>query len=221
MLPVAFVGVGLLIALTFGYLQSTVVKGIEFDTKSWTTRSFWYRRDPFSGSQLTGILREPPAGLNIGVANFPNSYFNAASSVPARWDLVELRSGAAVTEGPANVLYSYFEAYSAETLWTNWSSKNALKANELWSAARDLVDLELYHELPKIMELAKVDSTDEEFKSLIGTRMRAILTAYCEELEKSQTEKLETEESQTSESLSFAQSALKRYSAADEKSSKK
>jgi len=217
MLPVAFVGIGLFIALTFGYLQSTVVKGIEFDNKSWTTRSFWYRRDPFSGSQLTGILRETPVGLNGSAVNFPSSYFNAPNAAAARWDLVELRSGTALTEGPANVLYSYFKAYAAEQFWTNWSSANVLKANELWSAARDLVDLELYHELPKIMEHARVDSTDAEFKSLIEQHMRTILTAKCEQLRKSK----DTENAETTEALTLAESTLKRYSASDEKSSTK
>ncbi len=188
MLPVAFVGVGLLIALTFGYLQSTVVKGIEFDTKSWTTRSFWYRRDPFSGSQLTGILRENPVGLNGTAVNFPSSYFNAPSAAAARWEMVELRSGTVITEGPANVLYSYFKGLAAEQLWTDWSSANVLKANELWSAARDLVDIELYHELPKIMELARVESTDAEFKSLIEQKMRTILTAQFKKLLKPEIE---------------------------------
>ena len=233
MLPVAFVGFGLLIALTFGYVQATVVKGFEFDTTTWTVRSFWYRRDPFSGSQMTGILREPPAGLNGVVANFPSSYFDAPSAVPARWDLIELRSGTAVTEGPAKVLYSYFEAYSAEQFWSNWSSAHVLKANVLWSAARDLVDLELYHELPKIMELAKVESTDAEFQELIEQQMRTLLTAYSEKLQKStDTESTATKSTDTTsastvstnttraDTIKLNESTLKRYRAAAEKSSK-
>ena len=102
-LPLAFVGTGVFVALFFGYLQATVVTGSEFDTGSWTVRTFWYRRDPFSGRQLTGILREQPASLTSSAA-FPNSYFSGPSNTPARWDLVNLRSGTVLTEGPANVL---------------------------------------------------------------------------------------------------------------------
>jgi hypothetical protein len=179
--PLAFVGTGLFVALLFGYLQATVVTGSEFDTGSWTVRTFWYRRDPFSGRQLTGILREPPVSLSSTTA-FPNSYFSGASSTPARWDLVKLRSGAVLTEGPANVLKSYFDGYTADKIWPTWSTANNAKANILWPAVRDLVDLGLYHELPLIMELATVESTDAEFKSLIDEQMRAVLEAHSETL---------------------------------------
>jgi hypothetical protein len=177
----AFVGIGAFVAILFGYLQATVVTGSEFDTGSWTVRTFWYRRDPFSGRQLTGILREQPASLS-STAAFPNSYFSGSSTKPARWDLVKLRSGAVLTEGPANVLTSYFDGYSAERMWPAWSSSNSAKANILWPAVRDLVDLGLYHELPRIMELATVDSTDAEFKSMITEQMRAVLQAHSEQL---------------------------------------
>ena len=181
MLPAAFIGVGATIAFGFGYLQATVVTGSEFDNVTWTKRDFWYRRDPFSGAQLTGILREPPTSLSTK-NNFPNSYFIGTSNVVSRWDLIELKSGTVVTEGPANVLYSYFKPYEADLFWENWSTNNPLKANELWSAARDLVDLELYYELPKIMQLAKVESTDAEFKTLIYERMHSVLKARREQL---------------------------------------
>ena len=179
--PVAFVCVAVLLAVSFGYLQATVVTGSEFDTGSWTFRTFWYRRDPFSGRQLTGILREQPTSLTT-TATFPNSYFSGASSTPARWDLVQLRSGTVMTEGPALVLKSYLDGYVAEQIWPTWSTQYAAKANVLWPAARDLVDLGLYHELPKIMELAAVDSTDAEFKAMIDEQMHVVLGAHVEKL---------------------------------------
>lgn len=179
--PLAFVGIGISVAAIFGYLQATVVKGLEFDTGSWTVRSFWYRRDPFSKQQLTGILREPPASIS-STPGFPISYFGGASSAPPRWDLVRLRSGTALTEGPANVLHSYFDENIADQLWPTWSSHNIARANILWPAVRDLVDLGLYHELPKIMELASVDSTDAEFKAMIHEQMHASLVKYSEKL---------------------------------------
>lgn len=181
MLPAAFIGVGLSIAFFFGYLQSTVVNGSEFNNSTWTMRTFWYRRDPFSGAQLTGILREAPTSLT-STPSFPNSYFVGSSSVPARWDLIKLQSGSVVTEGPANVLFSFFGGYGADQFWEGWSSSSAAKASVLWSAARDLVDLELYQDLPQIMELAKVESTDAEFKTLIYDKMQVILKKYCDQL---------------------------------------
>jgi hypothetical protein len=180
--PTAFVGIGVTVALIFGYLQATVVTGTEFDTGSWTVRDFWYRRDPFSGRQLTGILRESPTSISQTSA-FPSSYFSGASSKPARWDLVKLQSGTSLTEGPAYVLNSFFDAYMADKLWTTWSTENPAKAKTLWPAVRDLVDLELYHELPKIMELAKVDSTDEEFTAMIRTVMYQIVSAHVGRLQ--------------------------------------
>jgi hypothetical protein len=175
------IGIAVLIALLYGYLQTTVVTGAEFDTGSWTIRTFWYRRDPFSGRQLTGILREQPTSISTSPA-FPNSYFSGANSKPPRWDLVKLSCGTTMTEGPAYVLNSYLDGYDAERLWPTWSSENPVKAKTLWSAARDLVDLGLYHKLPKIMELAKVDSTDAEFTTMINEEMNAILSAHAEKL---------------------------------------
>lgn len=199
-LPLAFVGTGVFVALFFGYLQATVVTGSEFDTGSWTVRTFWYRRDPFSGRQLTGILREQPASLTSSAA-FPNSYFSGPSSTPARWDLVNLRSGTVLTEGPANVLHSYFDHSTVDQIWPTWSTENTAKANILWPAVRDLVDLGLYHELPKIMELATVDLTDTEFKTTIDEQMRAILEAH--------TEKLQIDEK--ADELSLAKTTLNKY----------
>ncbi len=180
-LPITFIGTGIFIAVLFGYLQTTVVTGSEFDTGSWTVRTFWYRRDPFSGRQMTGILRELPTSLSTTAA-FPNSYFSGAGSKPARWDLVKLQSGPSLTEGPANVLKSYFDGHLADQFWTTWSSENPAKAKTLWPAARDLVDLELYHELPKIMELAKVDATDAEFTTMIDGEMSTSLKAHADKL---------------------------------------
>lgn len=177
----AFIGIGVIVSLLFGYLQATVVTGVEFDTGSWSTRSFWYRRDPFSGRQMTGILRESPTSISSTTA-FPNSYFSGASSKPPRWDLVKLQSGASLTEGPAFVLNSYLSGYMADQMWTTWSTNNPVKAKVLWQAARDLVDLELYHDLPKIMELAKVDSTDAEFTAMIRAEMYATLSDHINKL---------------------------------------
>ena len=180
-LPLAFVGIGVFVGLLFGYLQATVVTGSEFDTGSWTVRTFWYRRDPFSGRQLTGILREQPASLT-STAAFPNSYFSGPSSAPARWDLVNLRSGTVLTEGPANVLHSYFNSYAPVQIWPTWSTDNTTKANIIWPAVRDLVDLGLYHALHRIMELATVDLSDAEFKTTIDEQVRGVLNAHAEKL---------------------------------------
>ncbi len=177
-LPIAFITIGLVLTLLFGYLQTTVVTGTEFDTGTWSIRTFWYRRDPFSGRQLTGILHELPTSLS-DTKNFPNSYFVGKNDAPPRWDLVKLQSGAAFTEGPAFVVSSYFEGYRAQQFWTTWSSANTVKANTLFSAARDLVDLGLYVKLPKLMELANVESTDNEFNDMINEQMREILTNYA------------------------------------------
>ena len=199
-LPLAFVGTGFFVALFFGYLQATVVTGSEFDTGSWTVRTFWYRRDPFSGRQLTGILRELPASLT-STAAFPNSYFSGPSSAPARWDLVKLQSGTVSTEGPANVLHSYFDHSAADQIWATWSTDYTAKAITLWPVVRDMVDLGLYHELPKIMELATVDLTDAEFKTTIDEQMRAILEGH--------TEKLRVDEK--ADELALAKTMLSKY----------
>jgi hypothetical protein len=130
---------------------------------------------------LTGILREQPASLT-GTMAFPNSYFSGPSIAPARWDLVNLRNGTVLTEGPANVLHSYFDHSTVDQIWPTWSTENIAKASTLWPAVRDLVDLGLYHELPKIMEVATVDLTDAEFKTTIDEQMRAILEPHTESL---------------------------------------
>lgn len=203
--PLAFIGIGVFVALLFGYLQATVVRGAEFDTGSWTMRTFWYRRDPFTGKQLTGILREQPATLTSTTA-FPNSYFQGTSSKPPRWDLVRLQSGTALTEGPAYVLNRYMSGYDGGQMWTTWSTANPVKANALWSAVRDLVDLELYYELPKVMELAKVDSTDAEFATMIDAEMNTVL--------KTQLEKLVADQDTTESSI--VTTLLTKYPAEDE-----
>ncbi|MDX1929065.1 MAG: hypothetical protein SFV81_21235 [Pirellulaceae bacterium] len=199
--PLAFVGIGIMVALLFGYLQATVVTGTEFDTGSWSTRTFWYRRDPFSGRQMTGILRDTTSSISTTAA-FPNSYFSGPSNKPPRWDLVKLQSGAALTEGPAYVLNSYFDGYVADQLWTTWSTDNPNKAKILWTAARDLVDLELYHELPKIMDLARVDSTDEEFTAMIRSEVYATVSAHAEKLRVAE----------NAEELTVAENVLSTYS---------
>lgn len=199
--PLAFIGIGVSVALLFGYLQATVVRGTEFDTGSWSTRTFWYRRDPFSGRQMTGILRDATSSISRTTA-FPNSYFSGPSNKPARWDLVKLQSGAALTEGPAYVLNSYFDGYVADQLWSSWSTDNPNKAKILWTAARDLVDLELYHELPKIMDLARVDSTDEEFTAMIRSEMYATVSAHAERMRVAE----------NAEDLTVAETVLSTYS---------
>jgi hypothetical protein len=199
--PLAFIGIGVTVALLFGYIQATVVTGTEFDTGSWSTRTFWYRRDPFSGRQMTGILRDSTSSISRTTA-FPNSYFSGPRSKPARWDLVKLQSGAALTEGPAYVLNSYFDGYVADQLWTTWSTNNPNKAKILWPAARDLVDLELYHELPKIMDLARVDSTDEEFTAMIRSEMYATVSAHAEKMRVTE----------NAEELTVAETVLSTYS---------
>jgi hypothetical protein len=202
--PLVFVGFGVFVAVLFGYLQATVVTGSEFDTGSWTVRTFWYRRDPISGRQLTGILREQPVSFS-NTSAFPNSYFSGASSTPARWDLVKLQSGTALTEGPAMVLNNYFDRHMAGQIWSAWSTENTVKANILWPAVRDLVDLGLYHELPKIMELATVDSTDAEFKTMIDEQMHAVLEVHAE--------KMRVDEK--AEELSIAKTMLSKYASSD------
>lgn len=182
--PTLFIGGGLLIGVTFGYVQATVVTGSELDTGSWSVRTFWYRRDPFSGAQLTGIIKEPPAQMMAGTTTFPSAFLQNASSLPPRWDLIKLQSGAVRTEGPAFVLHSYLDTFTATDFWPDWATKNNAKAKCLVSAARDLVDLNLYHELPRIFELANTQSTDAEFAAMIDEQMIQILDAKCKQLQK-------------------------------------
>ncbi len=184
LLPVLFVGGGLLIGCAFGYVQATVVTGAELDTATWNVRTFWYRRDPFSGSQLTGVIKEPPAQMMAASTSFPSASFNRPSPLPPRWDLIKLQSGTVRTEGPAFVLHSYLDTYKATTFWPDWAAKNSLKAKCLSSAGRDLVDLNLYHELPKIFDLAKTKSTDAEFAEMIDQAMIEILTSACQRFQK-------------------------------------
>ncbi len=183
LLPVLFVGGGLLIALTFGYVQSTVVTGSELDTGTWSVRTFWYRRDPFTGAQITGVIKEAPTQMMAGTTTFPGAFLPASSALPPRWDLIKLQSGTVRTEGPAFVLHSYLDTFAANEFWPGWATANKAKAKCLVAAARDLVDLNLYYELPRIFDLANTKATDAEFVAMIDEQMVAILDAKCKQLQ--------------------------------------
>jgi hypothetical protein len=183
-LPILFVVLGLLLGLFFTYISATFIAGTEFNSATWSVRDFHYRRDPFTKKQLIGIVRGTPSGILTSPPNFPLSYFTASPQT-SRWDLVEINHGRTSSDGPAKILLTYLQTKGGPTthFWPDWSSKNPVKATVLWNAVRDLVDLELYRDLPSILELAVTDCSDKEFGSMINTNMQAAIQRYRDQLE--------------------------------------
>ncbi len=177
--PILFTLLALLLTFIFGYFPATKVTGTEFNTSTWSIREFQYRQDPFSKVQLTGVIREIPTSIYSSQAGFPFTYIKA-SPTSSRWDLAEIRNGRNVTEGPANILLTYLRASKdlSTDFWPDWSKKNSVKADVLWPAVSDLVDLELYYRLPSVMEAALVECSDDEFKTKIHSAMTSALQVY-------------------------------------------
>ncbi len=173
----------ILLTFIFGYFPATQVVGSEFNTANWTVRNFQYRREPFSHAQLTGVVRDKLATVLASNATFPNSYFNGKLAASSRWDLIEIRNGRSTTEGPAKILITYLQATSrGSDFWPDWSTKNPQKASVLWPAVRDLVDLELYNDLPAVIEMALVDCSDLDFQSTLREKMASIFALRCQKL---------------------------------------
>ncbi len=181
--PVLFALFALLLAFMFGYIPATQVVGSEFNTATWMLRDFQYRREPFTKIQLTGIVRDKNSAIS-STAKFPSMYFNGNLASSKRWDLVEIRNGASITEGPAKILVTFLRATAGgNEFWPDWSTKNKVKATILWPAVRDLVDLQLYSDLPSIIEQALVDCSDQEFQTSISESTLAAIDKHCRKLQ--------------------------------------
>lgn len=161
------------------YSRAAFVEGSEFDTATWSVRSFHYWLEPLSQRQLSGIVRSPATplfasnGMLVGKST-PAKYWTRKNSVPARWDLVYIRSGLQFSEGPARIIITYLS--SNLEFWLDWSSKHPLRAAAFWPAIKDLVDLGCYSALPDIMDLVNSECSDDQFVRSLQQLMTHILT---------------------------------------------
>lgn len=168
-----------LFLLLLVYSVETNVSGTEFDPITWQIRSFSYRRDPFTGRQLTGVLHDS----SNSTPNWPTigSFLKTANSKPtsARWDLVRISRGSTRINapGPAAILDSYMTARdpNGDYFWASWGKTSRKKASILWPAVQELILHELYSDLPLLFEKAPVDMSDESFRQEIQETMLALL----------------------------------------------
>ncbi|MCA9132816.1 MAG: hypothetical protein KDA45_06665 [Planctomycetales bacterium] len=182
-----------LLTLGLGYWQATWVQGTELNTRTWELRDFSFRRDPFSNYQLSGVTHSAPPNMGAWTS-FPRAqsakldatianYFRPAPeyAAPPRWDLVSI-SERSTTAAGANIVVELLDAYDRDysPFWPNWSSAHPAQAAILWPAAQDLVALELYAKLPRIFELALLDSP--QFSELVAEQVQEAVVVHCQQL---------------------------------------
>lgn len=184
----------LLVSLVF-YWQWCAVSGAEFNSHTWEQRGFSLHRDPLSGTQLTGILHNPPhsVGWNTTAAN-PHAkklpaeirkYLPSQTLLPLRWDLIRLE-GSNLPGGAASILADLLEAHDElyQAVWPKWSKDHPQRAAVVWPAAHQLVEFGQYIHLPPLFELALVDNSVSQLTSAVGQLVQqALLEAGLRQFE--------------------------------------
>lgn len=167
------------------YLQTTLVVGTELNSVSWELRSFSFRRDPFTNTQLTGIYYAPSSTNGTwvsAVADAPSlpdaairTYLNAKNIGPTRWDLVSMTDGTLST-GRASILVQLIESdqFGSRKYWIDWSNNEPKKAAVLWPAAQQLVSDGSYAQLPDLFELALHEKDDQAFIDAVASFLLAV-----------------------------------------------
>lgn len=179
------------IACLLAYASATAVQGVEFNVDNWQTRSFSFRRDPFTNRQLTAVKHagaysnatwsvnatETGSILNNSIAK----YLKPTNRQTGRWDLVYITDGN-MHEGPASVIYELLETRTGnfDSYWVKWSDENPKKAAKLWPAFAQLCKLKLYAAMPAIARLAQRDSDLTTFEQELNAEMLDAINDYCQ-----------------------------------------
>lgn len=177
--PVFMASTLILLTLGLGYLQATLVSGIEINSHSWEQRVFSFRRDPLTGLQLSGVQYNPPQRVDLWytVAN-PRAkkvdasiqpFLTAKSSTQARWDLVLLDDSSSAG-ARASILVDLLNALDSNynPFWAQWTVQHPQRAAILWPAAQQLVEFDRYPLLPRLFAEALLQNSDEEFSRSVG-----------------------------------------------------
>lgn len=177
------------------YWQRCAVSGAELNSHTWEQRGFALHRDPLSGTQLTGILHNPPQALGwySGTAN-PHAkqlpaeirrYLPAQTLLPLRWDLIRLE-GSVLPGGAASILSDLLDAHDElyQPVWPTWSKDHPQRAAVVWPAAHRLVEFGQYVHLPPLFELALVDNSVPQLTAAVGQLVQqALLEAGLRQFE--------------------------------------
>ncbi|MEO8271115.1 MAG: hypothetical protein ABI557_15445, partial [Aureliella sp.] len=172
--------------LGLGYLQATLVSGIELNSHTWEQRVFSFRRDPFTGAQLGGVRHNAPVSIDFftTVVN-PRSkkldpaiqaHLKGSLKEPVRWDLIRI-DDSQLPAARASILVDLLEATGpkADAFWPSWSIVHPKRAAVLWPAAQQLVAHDLYTQLPQLFSEALLENSPEEFSSSAGQLVKTAL----------------------------------------------
>ncbi len=163
------VGIGFVIVIVLGFVGS--VSGREFDALTWSTRSFSYMREPFTGTQLTGVAyTNDQASTSIITSHIGGGVNNPGV---ARWDLLAIYRSSRMAVGRAQILVDYLKAtdIDRQPYWENWTTNHPQAAPVLWGAVRDCVHLPRYDRLPEIFETARTQTDPSKLKTLLSAIM--------------------------------------------------
>ena len=184
---------GMLLAGTI-YLQASQVVGVELNARNWALRQFSFRRDPFTGTQLTGIRYEPTrqyattwgSTTGIGFSSLQSTiavHLDEASTKD-RWDLVSLADSGLPEEGRASILVELLDVRSpsGNNYWATWTNDHPTKAKLFWPAVHHRVAANAYAEVPAVFELAIAEATedDDNFTHRLNAQMLNSLSNQAE-----------------------------------------
>lgn len=158
----------------FIYGSATRVSGLELNVRDFRIRQFAFNRDPFTNFQLSGISYTAPAWRANWTALTTSSSIDSQiskhldSSVPDRWDLVDIDSTIATAD--AQILITLISARdSAQSdYWKAWSLEQPKKADIFWPAVQTLAKDNLYSEMPRLFQFAIDKSLDvDQFQKAV------------------------------------------------------
>ena len=191
-LTIALIGFALLFFMLLFYFNACYVSGTEIDSQTWQIRDFYFRRDPFTNRQLTGVVHSAVrVRTPIWTANASNTASNLDPSISAlfpaqparaaRWDLVTLNQFESI-DGGASVLTELLAAEDASfnSYWVQWTAAHPQHAKTFWPAAYQLVYYQLYADLPRLFAIAVRVQPLSEFDAAIRDAMHEALLAYCQ-----------------------------------------
>lgn len=184
--PLLLVGILGLMVAGLVYVKATYVSGIELNSHTWEQRTFSFRRDPFTGTQLGGVQHNAPVGIDFWTT-IPDpraklvdpaiaAHLTSSPSTPLRWDLVSL-DGSLLPGGRASILVNLLDANDRDfdPFWPKWSSDHPRRAAVLWPAVQQLVAFDQYHRLPDLFTEALLENSLEEFSSSVGQLVQQAL----------------------------------------------
>ncbi len=172
------------------YYQFSYVSGTELNTRTWELRAFSFHRDPFTNTQLTGLVHDRPSGFHRAWTNAKKSSvvdrtIRTHLNVQAvqRWDVIRISQSG--VSGPAQILVDLLDSADQDNrvFWSAWSKSNPTQAAKLWPAVQTIACLGQYERLPNLLELALVKSQAAQFDSAIDQFMVAELEKVAREFD--------------------------------------